>query len=71
MCRINAGGSPREVEGNCLKYLKGGGIEKRVVKTKIKSRGQAGLRGGLNKWGWNPPTNCDTILNHAIYFSVK
>ena len=46
MCRINAGGSPREVEGNCLKYLKGGGIEKRVVKTKIKSRGQAGLRGG-------------------------
>ena len=39
------GGSSREVEGNCLKYLKGGGIEKRVVKTKIKNRGQAGSRG--------------------------
>ena len=61
MCRINAGGSPREVEGNCLKYLKGGGIEKRVVKTKIKSRGQAGLRGGLI-------SGAGTLLRTVIQF---
>ena len=52
--------------GNCLKYLKRGGTERRGGKTKIlkKGGGQAGSRGGcLRKGGglWNPLTNYRNI----------
>ena len=44
--------------GNCIKYLKRGGTEKRARDTKILKRGKAGSRGGcLKKGGWNPLTN--------------
>ena len=37
----------REVGGNCLKYLKRGGKEKRVEETKILKRGATFVNGGL------------------------
>ena len=41
-----------EGRGDCLKYLKGGGMEKRGRETKILKRGgQAGPRGGCLKRG--------------------
>ena len=41
-----------EGEGNCLKYLKRGGREKRGGETKtVKREGQAGSRGGCLKKG--------------------
>ena len=49
--------------GNCLKYLKRGGTEKRGGETKILKRGQAGPRGGcLKKGGLNLLTNYDLNL---------
>ena len=44
---------------NCLKYLKGGGKEKRGGDTKIlKKGGKLGQGvGALKRRGWNPRTN--------------
>ena len=45
-----------EGEGNCLKYLKRGGREKRGGETKtLKREGQAGSRGGCLKKGAGTP----------------
>ena len=41
--------------GNCLKYLKRGGTEKRGGETKILKRGELGSKGGcLKKGGLEP-----------------
>ena len=56
----------REGGGNCVKYLKGSGTEKRGGGTKILKRrdklgqGVGALKGG-GDGGWNPLTNYDPI----------
>ena len=61
----------REGRGNCPKYLKRGGTEKRKGETKIFKMGWGWVGGGgqavsrgryLEKEGWNPLTNYDTLV---------
>ena len=56
--------------GNCLKYLKRGGTEKRGGDTKfLKRRAQAGLRGGcLKKRDWKPLTNYGLQMSYFLKF---
>ena len=56
--------------GNCLKYLKRGGTEKRGGDTKfLKRRGQAGSRGGcLKKKGLETPY--ELWLTNVIFSEI-
>ena len=60
----------REGGGNCLKYLKRGGTERRGEETKILKRGgQARSMGGCLKkgvCGWNLLTNYDFQRSYAL-----
>ena len=48
----------REDGKNCLKYLKGGGTEKREEETKILKETKSWVKGGcLKKGGWKPLMN--------------
>ena len=59
----------REDGGNCLKYLKSVGTEKRGGETNIlKREGQAWSRvGSPKKGGWNPLTNYVVTANKHFY----
>ena len=58
--------------GNCLKYIKRGGTEKRGGDTKfLKRRGQAGSRGECltnKKRDWKPLTNYGLQMSYFLKF---